>query len=392
MSNSNGTSYTARSMNGIITIDDGAGTTLEDGTITTDHFTTNILNAVTAVISGSITTDNFTTNNINTLNAVISGSITCNIIDGLNDETQTDICTLFNNEVNGIIYIGCANTSFIYIGYNTNIYKVLYLGSHASDIFLGGFKFLNNDMNMADDTQDMNIANTQYTGNLNIGTYVYRSGQIKIGNISNTNIIGDIKIISNAINLDVNADFIIGDELLNFNTLYLGNLVNRNVIGGCLIINNDIDLNVAGTLTIGSTNATNIKIGNATTINTLIQNSDTFVIGNNAMSWSIYGLLGQGIAFMPNIISGMMMAFYSSSLGTVADAYISVSGGTASATQGNMVIAANDITIQQSGILKMGSSTSTTYIKNSRNLIIGQTPETYDYYCIVSVSKTKGAG
>ena len=52
MSNSNGTSYTARSMNGIITIDDGAGTTLEDGTITTDHFTTNNLNAVTAVISG----------------------------------------------------------------------------------------------------------------------------------------------------------------------------------------------------------------------------------------------------------------------------------------------------------------------------------------------------
>ena len=293
MSNSNGTSYTARSMNGIITIDDGAGTTLEDGTITTDHFTTNILNTVNAVISGSITTDNFTTNNINTLNAVISGSITCNIIDGLNDLTQADVCTLFNNEVEGIIYIGCANTSFIYIGYNTNIYKVLYLGSHASDIFLGGFKFLNNDMNMADDMQDMNIANTQYTGNLNIGTYVYRSGQIKIGNISNTNIIGDIKIISNAINLDVNADFIIGDELLNFNTLYLGNLVNRNVIGGLLVVDNVLDTNIGTSiLNIGSTNATTINI-------------------------------------TPTVD------------------------------------------------LHMGSSTTTTYIKNSRNLIIGQTPETY---------------
>ncbi len=53
MSNSNGTSYTARSMNGIITIDDGAGTTLEDGTITTDSFTTNSLNASDAVISGT---------------------------------------------------------------------------------------------------------------------------------------------------------------------------------------------------------------------------------------------------------------------------------------------------------------------------------------------------
>ena len=147
MSNSNGTSYTARSMNGIITIDDGAGTTIENGTIITDDFTVN----------------NFTATN-----AIMSGSITCNIINGLNDLTLANICTLFNNEVNGIIYIGCANTTFIYIGYNTNIYKVLCLGSHASDIFLGGFKFLNNDMNMAGDMQDMNIANTQYTGNLNI--------------------------------------------------------------------------------------------------------------------------------------------------------------------------------------------------------------------------------
>ena len=37
MSNSNGTSYTARSMNGIITIDDGAGTVIEDGIITTNE-------------------------------------------------------------------------------------------------------------------------------------------------------------------------------------------------------------------------------------------------------------------------------------------------------------------------------------------------------------------
>ena len=131
MSNSNGTSYTSRSMNGIITIDDGLGTLIQNGIINTNHFTTNTfttthLNAVNAVISGTITSDNFTTNNINTLNAVISGSITCNIIDGLNDSTQTDICTLFNNEVNGIIYIGCANTTFIYIGYYTKRGKWCY--------------------------------------------------------------------------------------------------------------------------------------------------------------------------------------------------------------------------------------------------------------------------
>ena len=139
MSNTNGTNSFNRSLNGIITYDDGAGTLIQNGTIITN---------------------NFTVQNFNALNAIISGSIKCNVIDSLNDLTQSDICTLFNNEVNGIIYIGCANTSFIYIGYNTNINKVLYLGSHASDIFLGGFKFLNNDMNMADDTQDMNIANT----------------------------------------------------------------------------------------------------------------------------------------------------------------------------------------------------------------------------------------
>ena len=41
MSNSNGTSYTARSMNGIITIDDGAGTVIENGIIKTNGLQTN---------------------------------------------------------------------------------------------------------------------------------------------------------------------------------------------------------------------------------------------------------------------------------------------------------------------------------------------------------------
>lgn len=361
MSNTNGTNSLARSMNGIITYDDGAGTLIQNGTIITN---------------------NFTVQNFNALNAIISGSIKCNIIDGLNDLTQSDICTLFNNEVNGIIYIGCANTTIMYIGYNTNINKILYLGSHASDIFLGGFKFLNNDMNMADDMQDMNIANTQYTGNLNIGTYVNRSGQIRIGNISNTNIIGDIKIISNAINLDVNADFIIGDELLNFNTLYLGNLVNRNVIGGLLVVDNVLDTNIGTSiLNIGSTNATtinitptgNLHLGSSTSTTTYIRNSNNLVIGQTPDTYHIYNTLaGNGASIYTKNNASIFDMWSSSWAGNnPPSSRIYSYGGTDSTNSGALTISSGTINIEPKGNLTMGSATSNVAIKCTEHFMIG---------------------
>ena len=76
MSNSNGTSYTARSMNGIITYDDGAGTVIEDGTITTTSLSlNNILASSTAtaytlwsnVVSGIIKIGSQTQSGLNVL-------------------------------------------------------------------------------------------------------------------------------------------------------------------------------------------------------------------------------------------------------------------------------------------------------------------------------------
>ena len=76
MSNSNGTSYTARSMNGIITYDDGAGTVIEDGTITTTSLSlNNILKSTTAsaytlwsnVVSGVIKIGSQTQSGLNVL-------------------------------------------------------------------------------------------------------------------------------------------------------------------------------------------------------------------------------------------------------------------------------------------------------------------------------------
>ena len=76
MSNSNGTSYTARSMNGIITYDDGAGTVIEDGTITTTSLSlNNILASTTAtaytlwsnVVSGIIKIGSQTQSGLNVL-------------------------------------------------------------------------------------------------------------------------------------------------------------------------------------------------------------------------------------------------------------------------------------------------------------------------------------
>ena len=71
MSNSNGTSYTARSMNGIITYDDGQGTVISDGTITTQSLSLNNILAASTNLA----------------------------------------CSLFSNIVSGIIQIGSSTTA-----------------------------------------------------------------------------------------------------------------------------------------------------------------------------------------------------------------------------------------------------------------------------------------
>lgn len=248
MSNTNGTNSLARSINGIITYDDGAGTLIQNGTI----------------ITNTLTAKNLSVETITALNAIIGivgangGSIKCNVIDGLNDLSMSNICTLFNNEVAGVIYIGCANTTLMYIGYNTNANKTLYIGAYASNIYLGGFKYFHNEMNLLDDTLDMYIANNQSTGKLNIGTGSNRAGKITIGNSTNKNVIGNVDITGNDISLFSSGALTIGTVNTTSVAIGTSNTTTLNLTGGAITSSSStLDLNTTGALDLTASSSLN---------------------------------------------------------------------------------------------------------------------------------------
>ena len=126
MSNSNGTSYTARSMNSIITIDDGAGTVIEDGSITTNELDVNKL-IVTELSTNTIKAQN--------------PAATCNIW-----QTNSGACNYSSNAVS----------------------DVNFARNSSGNVFLG-----------ASDT-------TAHGSNLSIGVSTNFSGEIRLGNITGT--------------------------------------------------------------------------------------------------------------------------------------------------------------------------------------------------------------
>ena len=159
---------------------------------------------------------------------------------------------------------------------------------------------------------------------------------------------------------------------------------------------------LTGNILIGSTTATNtLKLQtpktecNTFSVGTIQQlpTSTTLQIGNNATTYAyiktIQGLiignnitgLGQAMSFLTSNsgLGSMVMNFFSSAVGTLADAYISVVGGTASASQGDMTIVARDIAIQSSGTLMMGSLTTNPIgLQTNDRVVMGLNPSTYN--------------
>ena len=119
--------YLVKSMNGAITIDDGMGTTITDGTITTQ----------------TLGLTDLTVNKIKT-----------NVIDALNT-AYTNTCTLFHNVTQCYIYIGFYNNTKIFIG-NT-----------LTQTIIGALRITNNDID-TDGVNDLNIGITNAT-NTNLG-------------------------------------------------------------------------------------------------------------------------------------------------------------------------------------------------------------------------------
>ena len=202
MSNSNGTSYTARSMNGIITYDDGAGTVIEDGTITTTSLSlNNILASTTAtaytlwsnVVSGVIKIGSQTQSGLNVLigkNIVIrddgiysnSGDlINIGTQSGVNlgsslDPVRTSYTAIANTDITNLLYVTTYVVSYV-AGRIANFLTLSNTWTGSSNTFNNTIK--TNTIESITIGASLNIGTNITTGTLNLGGLRYATTMTK---------------------------------------------------------------------------------------------------------------------------------------------------------------------------------------------------------------------
>ena len=294
----------------------GATTTLSDvnlytttsGKITLGNNTnTNIIGGLTVV---GATIHNYSDNGIvgiGTLQTSTTGIV--QIGNGSNTNKIGSLKVVGNaidnnvNEATGNINIGYAQTSGVLnigtgIRTNTSTYGAINIGTDSNVNKIGLLKVVGSALNHAsDDTLDINIATTQTSGILNIGTGSTRSttitaGAINIGMATNVNKIGELKVVGAALNhawsdgSDINIATTQTSGILNIGTgsnrfttsaqgaINIGTATNVNKIGSLKVVGNEINNNVneaTGNINIGyaqTSGVLNIGTGSRSTTST----------------------------------------------------------------------------------------------------------------------------
>ena len=284
------TQYFKKSMNAIYEIDDGAGTSIADGNITTnsiatsnfntDNFTATLLNATTA----NITTGNI--NNINSYNiasdAIVANTGTINEINSttgnigtLNSDTITNsgaITTTYLNIKNGgFVYNGDTSTySEQFINTDTNIYRyILYPPINRSIWTING----NNILDM-DDTKitvpKINSTTINNSGTTTTGTLA--STTINNTGTTTTNVLhATTAVISDISGNNSDYNYINATNFTGLNSI-IGTLTNQNITAltptspANLWTTNTGDINIGGSGTVKIPTLTSTTV-NSTTIN-----------------------------------------------------------------------------------------------------------------------------
>ena len=368
MSSTSGNATYIKSMNGIITLDDGAGTVIEDGTITTDSFSTTNFDA-TNIVCDSISTGEITSkvlaNPINVLTTTtgqinIGGatklklgskiSITDNSVAG---ETASDTVNLFT-ATTGNIYLGGGGQ--VRIANSVLVSDKVIVSTASSDtinlfnnistgtINMAKFAITQNSIASAAISDTVNLFNNLTTGTLNILNGIRTAGSINIatnGSASNTapvNIGGDnssaILGIISRIRLNLNGDNLWSNT--NSSTSFRSN----------------------GSITLASFGSGNINIGNeaSTTSNINIGRSantkTTTISGTNCT------INPSGIATInggTTTITGSPCSLNTSTTGTIN---IGDQSGTTSGALGNIFIGndANNLATSNNGICQINKA------------------------------------
>ena len=314
MSATNGTFYSEKSMNGIITLDDGMGAVIEGGEMT-----------ITDITADNIYCDNIQTKS-NTEDAYLYTNTTGNIFIGtgailntnhikcndLQGELQGDSVTLYTETTSGNIELGSGQDalSILKIGNqnNTNLIggisvvnqaiepdyldQNMYVGSNLTtgnliianslaDVRIGGMTINNQDINAVDPNDTMGFG-------FNMGTTAY----LTIGNSTNNNMIGNIHITGQTLTTEYPSQPVnLFNDLITSTLSFCGGMTSG-------------ILNVATAMTTGFVN-----IGTYMTVGAVnIGSSTCNVLLNNSFLFSGNSLITQSATLALNLFNNITTA------------------------------------------------------------------------------------
>lgn len=344
MSNTNGANSLARSLNGIITLDDGAGTVIQNGIVKTNGLQTN------------------------------------NILAEYTDQP----CSLFANSASSGLSLGNPNQATYVRSYWTpvsgyDVINYLYLTTTYYTNLLGLTNVWTGVSNTFNNVIYANAINGIGSNNLSVGSGNGTLNVVGKGMAINAFPSGDINISASAgvvaiegLKIDTTSITpITSTATVNIcrnagNVLFMGNST-----GGTAITGLGTAVDSAGSLYLGTnTTTTALTLGNLSLPNTLIKNSNALVIGKNPETYvTATGLMSAPGLALKNVAGSCQLGFHSNTLGnTENDARILVQGGAASgAATASMTIQAGTISLLGTTNVKVESFTFITSSLQSTN-------------------------
>lgn len=370
MSATNGTFYSEKSMNGIITLDDGMGAVIEGGEMTiTDITADNIYcdniqtktNAEDAYLYTNTTGNIF----IGTGAILNTNHIKCNDLQG---EQQSDSVTLYTETTSGNIELGTGQDalSILKLGNqnNTNLIggisvvnqaiepdyldQNMYVGSNLTtgnliianplaDVRLCGMTINNQDINAVDPNDTMGFG-------FNMGTTAY----LTIGNSTNNNMIGNIHITGQTLTTEYPSQPVnLFNDLITSTLSFCGGMTSG-IINMATAMTTGF-VNIGTYMTVGAVN-----IGSATS-NVLLNNSFLFS-GNSLITQSAslaLNLFNNITTATVSMLNGMTTGTFNLATNQTAGGNVVIGNFANTNRMGNFTYLGNAITSSGSNTLQL---------------------------------------
>ena len=332
----------AQSMNGVVTITDGQGTIIQNGTIITNELDVNNLSASAPTQTCSLFANQTATGvNIGNPSGATYVRSYWTPVSGYDVINYAYLTTTYYNNLLGLtnVWTGISNTfqNVIYVSLISPITTILSLGS-ASTV-----------TTLIQNSEALVIGNTPSYYNSVNGTLPNNGMRFWNGSL-----VSKLDFFSSGLSGNNYPSSCIqsfsGTAVANSGALSItSGSIAITATGAMSITGLGTSVNSTGSLSLGTnTTTTALTIGNSSLDNTLIKNKNALIIGKNPETYvTATGLMtAPGIAFL-NVAGSCQLGFHSNTLGnTENDARILVQSGLASgAATADMTIQAGTITL-----------------------------------------------